>query len=60
MSGVCCALDVSRSNLHVRLKEDHQKMPKKIEKDQDQMVLSLIQEITDARPTYGLEFWEKM
>ena len=53
MSGVCHALDVSRSNLHVRLKEENQEMPKKIEKEKDPMLLSFIREITDERPTYG-------
>ena len=53
MSGVCHALDVSRSNLHVRLKEENQEITKKIEKEKDPMLLSFIREITDERPTYG-------
>jgi hypothetical protein len=53
MSRVCRALDVSRSNLHVRLKEENQEMPKKIEKEKDPMLLSFIRKITDERPTYG-------
>lgn len=53
MSRVCEALDVSRSNLHMQVKKENQEMPKKMEKDQDPMVLSLIQEITHERPTYG-------
>ena len=53
MNGVCRTLDVSRSNLHAQLKAENQEITKTIEKDQDPMVLSLIREITDERPTYG-------
>jgi hypothetical protein len=53
MRKVCCALDVSRSHVHKRLKQGNQKRLTKVLTEEDMRLLSLIRDITDKRPTYG-------
>ena len=46
-------LGVSRSNLQERAKESHNSKSSRYSKIDDEFLLPLIREITDARPTYG-------